>query len=321
MALSDQAASRKFCAVPCMFQRIKHGAIAAGRLPIRDTGLSDLRKSKSGLSFERSIRFSAGLALGLALSALPCHVLADKVPRTAFSGKQFYFTKDGDPVRINFSGGQRNIELRKQDPVYAHGEIERSYIYFAEGYDQDRFTDLPNEIWTHSLGIFAVYPSLRPYSLAYAELLKKEKIAFESEKRHVEVSPLRYNTIRIEFSTVTDAAHAKNNYVYNPFLTMKRIKHIGEVFPGLQFYSWGEHGSQIYLDPENKKLRKIRCSGIVETASPIGYCDYQIVLSKNLLATATFFDFRLQSDTNYVTERVDKIHAFLCQRFTCSDPG
>jgi hypothetical protein len=239
-----------------------------------------------------------------------------QVPGTAYSGDQYYFTRDMAPVAVHFirgRGGAIQVTTASDEPIVATGEVPRGYIFFASPYDRSTAQSLPNEIWTSNLGLILTVPTGEPYSIAVERVSAERSISQDSAGEELRLS-----------TAVIHVRPALPEFISDPLLLrVRRADHrekpYGETEDGMQIYGFSRTGPLTHLDTGNPAVRRVGCSTDPERSHPEYYCDYEIILADDLFAQASFVDFRLHGGRRFARQRVAEIRQTLCQFFPCDN--
>lgn len=248
---------------------------------------------------------------------------ADRIPGSAYAGKAYYFTTSEELVKVNFSVSRKYIgleERKKLSPLVV-GEIERAYIYFATGYNQNTYKILPDEIWVPQVHLMLTYPDGLPLSQAITKKQKTLQSTGRKSSKVIAARKLRSSIYTVVLRAISDNANRQFNTIRNPFAIDRGEKLIGQTSDGLQHYAAGPKGPMVYLDHEEPILRRINCSKDLERSHSQYYCKYQIILSENLLAEASFVDFRFHGGRSFVQKRILRLREILCKKFPCENPA
>ena len=87
----------------------------------------------------------------------------------------------------------------------------------------------------------------------------------------------------------------------------------------MEEFRHGSRGPYFFRIPDNPSLRTIRCRRDLERSHPSFFCNYEIILSPDVRATASFIDFRMHGGRDFANERIANIREVLCGFVTC-DP-
>lgn len=219
-----------------------------------------------------------------------------------------------DLVAVNFvrgGSGALSSATTSNEPVVARGKVPRAYIFFASPYDHADAERIPNEIWTPRLGVMLTAPSGEPYSVSLDRFAAEKHLSAESAGKELRLS-----------SATIHVYPALRDDVLDP-LRSRSLRHteprIGETPDGLGMYGFDPRGPLTFLDPNNPAVRRIGCMLNVERSRPEHYCDYEIILADNLVAKASFVDFRLHGGRQFARERMAEIRDTLCQFLPCEN--
>jgi hypothetical protein len=238
---------------------------------------------------------------------------AISIPGTAYAGDQYFYTQETEPIIVNFVSGSKGslrVETAVKEPVIARGAISEAYVFSAPPYDRSYAGRIPPEIWTSRLGLMLTVPRGEPYSVSVARLSAQKHVNAEQagrELRHSNVTVHVYPSL--PGGATVDPPRTGTSQDMGPRL--------GETADGLEIYGFNANGPLAFLDPGNPAVRKIICLLNVERSRPEHYCSYEIVLADNLLAEASFVDFRLHGGRDFARQRIAEVRAKLCEFFAC----
>jgi hypothetical protein len=246
------------------------------------------------------------IALLLGGSVLPAR--GDKVPGLGPAWDAYYHSTDMNPVTVHFVERQDSFtpETARRQPVIATASIPRAYIYFASPYSQPAYPILPDEIWVRQLKIMLVDPQGEAYSVVW-DRLRSEGLSQSAAKSQLRTLMAR---VQLDTSTLEDGSYTPYEAAASP---------IESKMNGVEEFSHGSSGPFFFRIPANPSLRIITCPFNIEKSHPSFFCDYEIRLSPDVRATASFVDFRLHGGSDFANERIANIREVLCGFVTC-DP-
>jgi hypothetical protein len=214
------------------------------------------------------------------------------------------------PVTVHFVRNRDAFtpDTARRRPVVATARIPRAYIYFASPYRQPDYPVVPDEIWTTQLDLMLVYPDGEPYSVTWNRLREEGGLSNDAATRHLRPlhSFVQLNTSTLEYATNMTPHEAGARQVESSMDGVSEFRH-------------SDSGPIFFRIPGNESIRIIKCRVGIERSHPTFFCEYQIRLSADMIASAHFLDFRLHGGPEFANNRVEHIRDVLCGFVPC-DP-
>jgi|GEM_PF-3216176 len=235
------------------------------------------------------MRFAVCLSLAVIANA-PAR--ADVIPGMASGTSSDYFSLDSSPVHVDFTQAKSRWKVELNIP--------RKYIVFANIPRQNPRTPLPDNIATNHINIAFSDPDGEAWNEVVAKRAADLGIAPEFAAK--QLRPQQY-IVRLNVVTNPNrrAAHQAGIAMHE----RQRDR-----YQGLIHYKF--ISNDIYVGDESDDFESISCFGQL---NPIYFCTYTIEISSDIVASASFLDFRLHGGRAYANKRANFLREVVC-RFT-----
>lgn len=273
-----------------------HHASRAELLPRSGVDLVNVRMVLLAVAFGASVIFKTDWAF------------ADRVPGTAYAGRQVHFTTQMDLIEFALwpDLGKKTII-----PPVAKFRLPRAYIFNVRGETGENRYSLSSSINASGVGIMLTYPDGLPFSHAIREYRKKIRTSSSQAGR-----ALRSVRMTAHLNSVLGNANKLPILSSGPETTrFKRDNYLG-IYSGYRRYSMGT-SLETFYGPETALIRKMICNDLLANALPRRFCTYYVVLNTHLIAFIKFVDFRVNGGVEFAEKRVRTFLATICPYVTC----
>jgi hypothetical protein len=218
---------------------------------------------------------------------------ADDVPGIG-DWPHYHFSLDETPVTVVLvhDSGKRDF------PVLT---VPRSYIYFAHRAPPSTEGPLPDRIETDQLGLAFTDPDGEAWSAAI-----QDHMAATGQSANAAGKSLRPFQYKVTLSPNTNAVYAetvRQNTRRNHLL-------IGEPFPGIQEHSRTGTSSSFFVTSGDHEFLQASC---YNPLNEVYFCEYRIMITKDIVATIDFLDFRVHGGPDYANWRVRFAREVVCR--------